>query len=84
MTNEEKAIKRQAKMTTHLYEAMGDTASIAQKARTLAETLYATGHNEHLPEKLMLQTLLIMSGSAVAILYQCAKTIDELKGKVDA
>ena len=80
MTNydrtEKAAIQRQLETNTELYDKLATDCTLQEKARAVANALFATGHNEYLSREAMLSNMCLLSGTAVAILYDCIRALD--------
>lgn len=68
--------RQKAIMDDWMENGCGDKP-LAQKARVVANAMFATCHNEGLDDNQFRASLALLSGGAVATLLDCAKVLEE-------
>jgi hypothetical protein len=70
------AAERQRDIMSEAVSKMGRDTPLAQKARSVANAMFLTARNTHLPDGEMLTSLAMLSGMACGILTDCAEALD--------
>lgn len=73
--NIELAREAQRELVREAYEGF-HKMPVYEQARKIAHALFATGHNEHLPQNEMISNFALLSGTATAVLLDCAKRLE--------
>jgi hypothetical protein len=79
--NEQTKLARDVQRETvrDLYEGF-HKMPVHEQARKIAHALFATGHNNYLPQEEMISNFALLSGTATAVLLDCAKRLEAQEG----